>query len=79
MEGFSSLEGFMNEISSVDTTKKIKVICAASLQEEEYKRLQSDARIFRMYLFCQNQERAKLLMSNFPKIKTAKYDAVELR
>lgn len=34
LEGFSSLEGFMNEISSIDSTKKIKVICAASLKED---------------------------------------------
>jgi tellurite resistance protein len=34
LEGFSSLEGFMNEISSIDNTKKIKVICAASLKED---------------------------------------------
>lgn len=32
-----------------------------------------------MFLFCQNQERAKLLRSNFPKIKIAKYDIIELK
>ena len=32
-----------------------------------------------MFLFCQNQERAKLLMSNFSKIKGAKFDIRELK
>lgn len=32
-----------------------------------------------MFLFCQNQERAKLLMINFPKIKIAKFDINDLK
>lgn len=63
-------------MGELDPHKKVKTICAASLQDEEYRRLENNPRISVIYLFCQNQERAKLLMNNFPKIKAAKFDII---
>jgi len=59
----------MNEISSLDTNTIIVVISAASLPDESYKIMVQENKINEIILFCQNEERAKLLMSNFPKIK----------
>ena len=63
----------------LDPKQKIKVICAASLDDKDYKTLQEDPRVTTMHLFCQNQERAKLLRSNFFKIKTTSYELDELK
>ena len=63
----------------LEPNRKFKVICAASLNDEDYKRLQVDPKVSAMFLFCQNQERAKLLRSNFSKIKAAKFDIIELK
>lgn len=70
------MEGLDNHLAENMPARKIKVICAASLQDEDYRRLQNDSRISAMFLFCQNQERAKLLRSNFPKIILAKFDII---
>ena len=78
LDTFSSVEGLNNTVSDLEPNQKFKVICAASLDDEDYKSLQSDPRIPAMFLFCQNQERAKLLRANFPKIKAAKFDIKEL-
>ena len=79
LEGFSSIEGMYNALAEEAPDKKIRVICAASLNEEDYQRLQGDPMIPNMFLFCQNQERAKLLMMNFSKIKIAKFDIESLK
>lgn len=79
IEGCSSVDYLEREIEDLDIYKKIKVICAASLKDEDYRRLDDNERIPVIFLFCQNQERAKLLMSNFSKIKAVKYDVVELK
>lgn len=79
LEGFSSIEGMYNALAEEAPDKKIRVICAASLTEEDYQRLQADPMIPNMFLFCQNQERAKLLTMNFSKIKIAKFDIESLK
>lgn len=79
IKGFSSIEGMYNDLAEEASDRKIKLICAASLQDEDYQKLQNDPSIPNMFLFCQNQERAKLLMINFPKIKVARFDVNELK
>lgn len=79
LQGFSSIEGMYNALSEQPPDKKTRIICAASLKEEDYQNLQNNPQIPNMFLFCQNQERAKLLTMNFPKIKVAKFDINELK
>jgi hypothetical protein len=40
--------------------------------------MNGERRIAEIVLFCQNEERAKLLMSNFPKIKSVGFNANEV-
>ncbi len=56
IEGYSSVtDGLMKELSNIELNHKVKVVCAASLKDEEYKILQNDSRIAAVFLFCQNQ------------------------
>jgi hypothetical protein len=47
----------------------IKVITAASLPDDDYRYLQEEEKISQVFLFCGNEQRAKLLCKNFSKIK----------
>jgi hypothetical protein len=58
--------------------EKYQLICAASLKDEEYLILQNDPKCEKIILFCQKEERAKLLRNNFSKITSAQYNFEEL-
>lgn len=68
MESFTSIEGLKSELEEVQNHELIKVITAASLPDEDYKYLQSEKKISEIFLFCGNEEKAKLLRRNFNKI-----------
>ena len=68
IEGLSSVQSLENKIGHYEHNQVFKVICAASLGDEDYRKLSDNHRIKSLFLFCQNEERAKLLRNNFPKI-----------
>ena len=69
IDSFTSTEGLKTELMEIQNEQLIKVITAASLPDDEYRQLNEDKKIAEMFLFCGNEERAKLLEQNFPKIK----------
>lgn len=46
----------------------VKVLAAAGLPDEDFKELHNEPRVAEVFLYCANEERAKLLMLNFSKI-----------
>lgn len=79
IKGFTSVDGMYMELDELEPGKNVKVICCASLEEDDYMKLQNDPRIPDMFLFCMNQEKAKLLMMNFSKIKVARFKIQDLK
>ena len=53
----------------IENNELIKVITAASLPDDDYRFMQNENKIAQLFLFCGNEERAKLLCTNFSKIK----------
>jgi hypothetical protein len=68
IDSFTSIEGLKAELEEVQNNELIKVITAASLPDEDYKYLQSEKKVAEIFLFCGNEEKAKLLKRNFSKI-----------
>lgn len=79
VKGFITVEALEGEMDYLGVNTTVKVICAASLKDDDYHRLSYNPRITDIYLFCQNEERAKLLMTNFPKIKEARFEISQLK
>jgi Uri superfamily endonuclease len=44
------------------------VLTAAGLPDEDFKYLHNEPKVAEVFLYCANEERAKLLMRNFQKI-----------
>jgi hypothetical protein len=68
MESFTSIEGLKGELEQIQNQELIKVVTAASLADDDYRYLQEEKKIAEVFLFCGNEERAKLLQRNFKKI-----------
>ena len=69
IDSFTSLEALKSELDDIQNNELIKVITAASLPDDDYRHMQNEHKIAQLFLFCGNEERAKLLCKNFPKIK----------
>ena len=68
IDSFTSLEALISELDEIQNNEVIKVITAASLPDDDYRHMQNESKIAQLFLFCGNEERAKLLCKNFPKI-----------
>jgi hypothetical protein len=69
IDSFTSLEALSCELDEIQNNELIKVITAASLADDDYRHMQNENKIAQLFLFCGNEERAKLLCKNFPKIQ----------
>lgn len=68
IESFTSIEGLKGELEQIQNQELIKVVTAASLADDDYRYLQDEKKIAEVFLFCGNEEKAKLLQRNFKKI-----------
>lgn len=72
VEGQDSFEALKYQILTWNTPeRKLRLICAASLKDEEYQYIQNNDKVDRVLLFCGNKIRAGNLMRDFAKIKKA--------
>lgn len=68
MEIFTSIEGLKTTLEESKPGEIIKVLTAAGLPDEDFRYLHNEPKVSEVFLFCANEERAKLLMRNFKKI-----------
>lgn len=68
MEIFTSIDGLRYALDQGDQTHMVKVLTAAGLPDEDFRYLHNEPKVAEVFLYCANEERAKLLMRNFSKI-----------
>jgi hypothetical protein len=68
MEIFTSIEGLRFELEQGEPEHMVKVLTAAGLPDEDFRYLHNESRVAEVFLYCANEERAKLLIRNFTKI-----------
>jgi hypothetical protein len=68
MEIFTSIEGLRFVLDQGPPPHPVKVLTAAGLPDEDFRYLHNEPKVAEVFLFCANEERAKLLMRNFTKI-----------
>ncbi len=77
VEGLASFEELRAQVAGWEG-RRLGLICAASLKDEEFRFLQDNDKVERILLFCGNKTRAGNLMRDFPKVNRACFNYHEV-